>query len=149
MYQKQIAIQEICWNLQTLLVWKTIWPWTWLTVTTPNSMNLSTTDINTRQAPLPSHSLPAITRQTRKRKDNDLEAFLDIEREKMKILRQDQEDTTNDDLLWFKSILPDIKQLPSMNKLHFRTQMQELLLMELSKLNPPQPGSRHGYYTSL
>lgn len=109
----------------------------------------SLTDINTRQAPLPSPSLPAITRQTHKRKDNDLEAFLDIEREKMKILRQDQEDNTDEDLLWFKSILPYIKQLPSMNKLHFRTQMQEFLLTELSKLNPPQPGSQHGYYTSL
>ncbi|CAG5047256.1 unnamed protein product [Parnassius apollo] len=65
----------------------------------------TTTDINTRQAPSPSPSWPAITRQTRKRKDNDLEAFLDIERE-MKILRQDQEDTTDTDgdLLWFKSI---------------------------------------------
>lgn len=97
-----------------------------------------------------SSSLPAITRQTRKRKDISLEAFLDIEREKMKILREDQPDNTDDDLLWFKSILPYMKQLPSLNKLNFRTQMQELLLMELSKLNPPQSSAQqHGYYTSL
>ncbi|CAG5024228.1 unnamed protein product [Parnassius apollo] len=51
----------------------------------------TTTDINTCQAPLPSPSLPDITRQTRKRKYNVLEAFLDIEREKMKTLRQDQD----------------------------------------------------------
>ncbi|CAG4949129.1 unnamed protein product [Parnassius apollo] len=118
-------------------------------MSTLQEMPQNTTDINTHQSPLPSPSLPAITRQTRKRKDSDLEAFLDIEREKMKILRQGQEDTTDDDILWFKSILPYIKQLPSMNKLHFRTQMQELLLTELSKLNPTQPGSQHGYYTSL
>ncbi|XP_072945558.1 uncharacterized protein [Epargyreus clarus] len=63
---------------------------------------------------------------------------------------EDQPDNTDDDLLWFKSILPYMKQLPSLNKLHFRTQMQELLLMELSKLNPPQSSAQqHGYYTSL
>ncbi|KAH9631916.1 hypothetical protein HF086_013607 [Spodoptera exigua] len=100
--------------------------------------------------PSPSSSLPAIIRQTRKRKDVSLEAFLDIEREKMKILREDQPDNRDDDLLWFKSKLPYMKQLPSLKKLHFRTQMQELLLMELSKLNPPQSSAQqHGYYTSL
>ncbi|XP_047541804.1 uncharacterized protein LOC125074518 [Vanessa atalanta] len=100
--------------------------------------------------PSSSSSLPAITRQTRKRKGISLEAFLDIEREKMKILREDQPDNTDDDLLWFKSILPYMKQLPSLNKLHFRTQMQEFLLRELSKLNPPHSSAQqNGYYTSF
>ncbi|CAH1964324.1 unnamed protein product [Acanthoscelides obtectus] len=68
----------------------------------------------------------------------------------MKILREDQPDNTDDDLLWFKSILPYMKQMPSLNKLHFITQMQEVLLMELSKLNPPQSSAQQpGYYTSL
>lgn len=113
----------------------------------PQNMSI---DNNFRQDRPPSPSLPAITRQTRKRKDISLEAFLDIEREKMKILREDQPDNTDDDLLWFKSILPYMKQLPSLKKLHFRTQMQELLLMELSKSNPPQSSAQqHDYYTSL
>ncbi|CAH0726758.1 unnamed protein product, partial [Brenthis ino] len=115
-----------------------------------NSLRQDRPPSSSLPVPSPSSSLPAITRQTRKRKDISLEAFLDIVREKMKILREDQPDNTDDDLLWFKSILPYMKQLPSLNKLHFRTQMQELLLMELSKLNPPQSNAQqHDYYTSL
>lgn len=41
----------------------------------------------------------------------------------------------DDDLNWFKSIMPSMKKLPSLNKLLFRTQVQEMLINEISKLN--------------
>lgn len=85
-----------------------------------------------------SSSTTATTTQKRKRKDDGLEAFIQLEREKIQVLRQDQQDNNDDDLLWFKSMLPYMKQLPSLNKLRFRTQMQELLFKELSNLNKQQ-----------
>jgi uncharacterized Zn-finger protein len=44
---------------------------------------------------------------------------------------------TNDDdedVNFFKSLLPHVKQLPSINKLNFRTKVQNLLCQELTKL---------------
>ncbi|XP_060882087.1 uncharacterized protein LOC132953750 [Metopolophium dirhodum] len=72
-----------------------------------------------------SSSTTATTKQKRKHKDDGLEVFIQLEREKIEVLRQDQQDNNDDDLLWFKSMLPYVKQLPSLNKLRFRTQMQE------------------------
>lgn len=85
-----------------------------------------------------SSSTKTTTTQKRKRKDDGLEAFIQLEKEKIQVLRQDQQDNNDDDLLWFKSMLPYMKKLPSLNKLRFRTQMQELLIKELSNLNKQQ-----------
>lgn len=82
----------------------------------------------------------AMTRKKRQKNDDGLEAFLELEREKLKVLHQEQLDNNDDDLLWFKSMLPYMKQLPPLNKLQFRTQMQESLLKELSMLNTQQVG---------
>lgn len=96
-----------------------------------------------------SSSTTATTKQKRKHKDDGLEVFIQLEREKIQVLRQDQQDNNDDDLLWFKSMLPYMKQLPSLNKLRFRTQMQELLLKELSSLNKqqvPQFDSQNSFF---
>lgn len=46
-----------------------------------------------------SSSTTATTKQKRKHKDDGLEAFLQLEREKIQVLRQDQQDSNDDDLL--------------------------------------------------
>ncbi|XP_046986848.1 uncharacterized protein LOC124556867 [Schistocerca americana] len=82
----------------------------------------------------PELQVPKVTFATRhkcKPREDGPHTFLQLEREreKIKILRKDEKDDNEEDLFWFKWIL--IKQLPSCNKLHFRTQMQEFLLKEL------------------
>ncbi|XP_022164934.1 uncharacterized protein LOC111029967 [Myzus persicae] len=84
-----------------------------------------------------SESVMTTEYETEARHDG-LEAFIQLEKEKIQVLRQDQQDNNDDDLLWFKSMLPYMKKLPSLNKLRFRTQMQELLIKELSNLNKQQ-----------
>lgn len=87
----------------------------------------------------PSLSMPpkraALVNQTGSRKKKRVEeefqeAFLEIEREKMNIYRKEQNED-NDDICWFKSLLPYVKQLPALKKLQFRTHIQEILLKEL------------------
>ena len=118
-------------------------------------------DICFAPTPSPSSQIPSPTFQTpspspaakkistkRRRQDDELKSYIELEKEKLKLLQEDKQDATDDDLLWFKSLLPYMKQLPPMQKLIFRTQMQEQLVNELSKLNPPQ-SDQLGYYTSL
>ncbi|XP_035438946.2 uncharacterized protein LOC118268518 [Spodoptera frugiperda] len=101
------------------------------------SMNLLkelTHTYNTLQVPSP---LPSTSGLSRKRKDNGFEE-LDTDKQKIKKLLEESRDKTDkdnadDDVLWYKSLMPYIKQLTPMKKLNFRTQAQDLLHKELSK----------------
>jgi hypothetical protein len=57
----------------------------------------------------------------------------DIESKKPPLL-QGQSDEDDDDMHFFKSLIPHVKQLPSINKLYFRSQVQNVLAHELSKI---------------
>lgn len=75
---------------------------------------------------------------SRKRKDTGFEELFDTDKQKIKRLLEESRDKTDrdnadDDVLWFKSLMPYIKQLTPMKKLNFRTQAQDLLHKELSK----------------
>ncbi|CAF4946518.1 unnamed protein product [Pieris macdunnoughi] len=75
--------------------------------------------------------------------------LITLEREKIDLMKKDL-NQDDDDLNWFKSIMPYMKKLPSLNKLLFRTQVQEMLINEISKLNTPSNtvSSMMGYFTS-
>jgi hypothetical protein len=55
-----------------------------------------------------------------------------LETKKLELLKNSNND--DEDLNFFKSLLPHVKQLPSINKLNFRTKVQNLLCQELTKL---------------
>nr|XP_022904554.1 uncharacterized protein LOC111416692 [Onthophagus taurus]XP_022913138.1 uncharacterized protein LOC111423979 [Onthophagus taurus] len=77
------------------------------------------------------------------------EILITLEREKIDLMKKDLNEV-DDDLNWFKSIMPYMKKLPSLNKLLFRTQVQEMLINEISKLNTPSntESSTMSYFTS-
>ncbi|XP_047518935.1 uncharacterized protein LOC125058835 [Pieris napi] len=77
------------------------------------------------------------------------EMLITLEREKIDLMKKDL-NQDDDDLNWFKSIMPYMKKLPSLNKLLFRTQVQEMLINEISKLNTPSntESSMMGDFTS-
>ncbi|PZC77595.1 hypothetical protein B5X24_HaOG203151 [Helicoverpa armigera] len=64
------------------------------------------------------------------------ETLITLEREKIDLMKKNLNED-DDDLNWFKSIMPYVKKLPSLNKLLFRTKVQEMLINEISKLNTP------------
>lgn len=61
------------------------------------------------------------------------EELLEAESETLSLLRG-QSDEDDEDMHFSKSLLPHIKQLPSIRKLYFRSQVQNLLTHELSKI---------------
>lgn len=69
-------------------------------------------------------------------KKND--EIIAIEKQKLEILEREQNLTDDDDLCFFKSLLPHMKKLPSTTKLRIRSKMQELVLTELEALDRPQ-----------
>lgn len=77
------------------------------------------------------------------------EILITLEREKIDLMKKNLKEDDGD-LNWFKSIMPYMKKLPSLNKLLFRTQVQEMLTNEISKLNTPSntESSMMGYFTS-
>ncbi|XP_045473601.1 uncharacterized protein LOC123680014 [Harmonia axyridis] len=60
--------------------------------------------------------------------------MLKLEAEKLDILRNTDDD--DDDINFFKSLLPHVRQLSSIDKLNFRIQVQHLLYQELRKREP-------------
>ncbi|XP_076045701.1 uncharacterized protein LOC143027942 [Oratosquilla oratoria] len=65
-------------------------------------------------------------------KKND--ELIAIEKRKLELLENEQKDTEDEDLHFFKSITPYMKKLPGIKRLRVRTQMQNLLLQELEQL---------------
>jgi hypothetical protein len=59
--------------------------------------------------------------------------LLETESKKLLLLRG-QSDENDEDMHFFKSLIPHVKQLPSISKLCFRSQVQNLLAHELSKI---------------
>ncbi|XP_050295157.1 uncharacterized protein LOC126735251 [Anthonomus grandis grandis] len=85
----------------------------------------------------PKRAAPVTQNRSCKKKrvgEESHEAFLEIEREKINFLRKEQINEDDDDICWFKSLLPFMKQLPALNKLQFRTHMQQILIKELEKM---------------
>jgi hypothetical protein len=71
--------------------------------------------------------------------------LLDLETKKLSLLRG-KSDEDDEDMNFFKSLILYVKQLPSINKLYFRSQVQNLLAHELSKiqssLHMPPPATQ-------
>jgi hypothetical protein len=63
---------------------------------------------------------------------NSEKELLDLETMKRSLLRGKSDE--DEDMNFFKSLIPHVKQLPSINKLYFRSQVQNLLAHELSKI---------------
>ncbi|XP_050311487.1 uncharacterized protein LOC126747048 [Anthonomus grandis grandis] len=71
---------------------------------------------------------------SRKRKAKTLQNHTLETRKLDALIRADDDD---EDISFFKSLLPHVQKLPSLNKLNFRTQVQNLLVQELTKLQTP------------
>ncbi|XP_045474622.1 transcription factor Adf-1-like [Harmonia axyridis] len=65
--------------------------------------------------------------------------MLQLEAKELDILRNTKDD--DEDINFFKSLLPHVRQLSSINKLNFRSQVQNLLCQELCKLEPSNRAS--------
>ncbi|XP_066960935.1 uncharacterized protein [Macrobrachium rosenbergii] len=61
------------------------------------------------------------------------EQLIEIEKQKLEFLRKDQEESDNEDLLFFKSLLPYMKKLNTTKKLRIRSQIQNLFLKEMEE----------------
>lgn len=72
------------------------------------------------------------TSKNRKIERNELLGrILELEENKFKLLENDKEDN-DQDLLFFKSLLPDFKILPRTKRMHLKLKFQELLFDEVS-----------------
>lgn len=86
-------------------------------------------DKNTKTIPV------VVPRKRKNQRTNDTnleEEFLKLEAKKVALLEQNNDD--DEDINFFKSLLPHVRQLPSINKLHFRSQVQNLLATEIRRL---------------
>lgn len=85
----------------------------------------------------------------RKRRLHSLEVSSYEENRKISVLEERLED--DEDLNFFKSLIPHVRHLPSLNKLHFRSQVQALLISEISKLQEKscQENAPHSSSSSL
>ncbi|KDR23786.1 hypothetical protein L798_11361 [Zootermopsis nevadensis] len=63
--------------------------------------------------------------------------LLDIESKKLSLLRG-KFGKDDEDMNFFKSLMPHVKQLPFINKLNFRSQVQNILVHELSTIESNQ-----------
>ena len=104
-------------------------------------------EITSSQKDLEENSWPAVEmsveemNMSRKRKAqlssdylNCMRELLDLKAKKMSLLKEKCEEEYDDDMNFFKSLMPHVKQLPAINKLFFRSQVQNALAQELSKL---------------
>lgn len=62
------------------------------------------------------------------------EEILEMKRKKFELLQKEYEKPINDDSLFFDSLLPYIKDIPTIRKLRLRNKIQELVLSELEDL---------------
>ncbi|XP_060803522.1 transcription factor Adf-1-like [Amyelois transitella] len=58
----------------------------------------------------------------------------DLERTKIELLQRDADRRNNDDLLFFESLLPYVKDIPVVRKLRLRSAIQDLITKELEEL---------------
>ncbi|XP_053609907.1 uncharacterized protein LOC128674926 [Plodia interpunctella] len=58
----------------------------------------------------------------------------DLERTKIELLQQDAVRRNNDDLLFFESLLPYVRDIPLVRKLRLRSAIQDLITKELEEL---------------
>lgn len=83
--------------------------------------------------------MPISVKTSRKRniheRDDIEKEILELEKRKISFLEQQSTMDDDEDLNFFKSLIPHVRQLPSLNKLYFRTQVQNVLMTELSKLH--------------
>lgn len=72
------------------------------------------------------------TSKKRKLERNELlSKILELEENKFKLLENEKDDT-DQDLLFFKSLLPDFKTLPRTKRMHLKLKFQQLLFDEVS-----------------
>ena len=84
--------------------------------------------------PIDPIEVPRKKRKNCKTSESNFEQkLLHLEEQKLKALAT-TDDNDNDDLIFFKSLLPHTKLLPLVNRLRFRSKVQNLLAEELSKL---------------
>ncbi|KAK7085834.1 hypothetical protein SK128_000127 [Halocaridina rubra] len=105
-------------------------------VSTSNSPFLSLHGASTSGATTSGQSKPA-TKRLRPEPDviaKENEQLLEIERQKLKFLQKEQEESENDDLQFFRSLIPHMKSLTPIRKLRVRSQLQNLVLKELEEL---------------
>lgn len=86
---------------------------------------------NTKKTPIT--ITPSRKRTTQERDELEKE-LLELEKKKISMLEQQNIMDDDEDLNFFKSLIPHVRQLPSLNKLYFRNQVQNCLMNELSKL---------------
>jgi len=84
--------------------------------------NITLDTIDTIDSNKPTTSQLKKIQQVTKRKTNDDDEYLDIERKKLKLLEADIERANNEDedLQFFKSLLPSIKKFPHLKKLQLK-----------------------------
>ncbi|XP_068623177.1 uncharacterized protein [Battus philenor] len=62
------------------------------------------------------------------------ETLLELERKKLKILENDLARGSNDDLLFFESLLPYMREIPVDRKLQLRSKIQDLICSEFKEI---------------
>lgn len=88
--------------------------------------SLSETPSSSPSPPVPVHLKP---KRKRSQADSWNAAIIDIEKQKLQYLKEKSENKTDndEDLLFFKSLLPHVRNIPQERKLAFRSQVQELV----------------------
>ncbi|KAJ9573573.1 hypothetical protein L9F63_009058, partial [Diploptera punctata] len=96
-----------------------------------NQNNLEGSENSWSAVEMSVNELDPITRMSRKRKLQSTSVYIDYMREllhlktkKVDLLKERSKEEFDDDMNFFKSLLPHVKQLPAINKLIFRSQVQ-------------------------
>lgn len=78
-----------------------------------------------------SYSQTSQRKKIRINRTEKTDQLLEIEKKKLEILERETIKEKNDDLLFFESLLPYMENIPLRRKLRLRSQIQELILVEM------------------
>lgn len=78
------------------------------------------------------------TAPLKKKRNADNKILLEIEKKRLEILEKECAREKSDDLLFFESLLPYMKDIPPARKLRIRSKIQELILTEIESVEPKQ-----------
>nr|CAH7734863.1 unnamed protein product [Callosobruchus chinensis] len=92
---------------------------------------------------------PSAKRMGTPKRDTFEEEMLKLEAKKIALLEKQNIDGDDEDLNFFKSLIPHVKQLPPLNKLYFRSQVQNMLMNELTRLQNNVSSNNFSNSTSL
>jgi hypothetical protein len=95
----------------------------------PKNPGSEETSVDAEQLPV-TNSLEPI-RKKKKVESNFHQNFLDLEREKLELLRKDQSDETDDCRQFLLSLVPSMKNMTPRNQCMFRIKVQELVFQFL------------------